>query len=90
MNYETKLNQIQDDLFRYEYFEDGDLQGFVTELEDIEESFTDDTTVEELRLHQECEALVGLAEIHFANIDAECERECIRDEMAYEGSRHLS
>ena len=90
MNYTTKLEKLHDRLYRYENFEDGELDEITQEIEDIEESFTDDTTVEEERLHRECEDLIGQADQYWAAEDAECERECIRDEMAYEGMRHFS
>jgi len=89
-SYEIQLHKIYDDLKNYEEFDDGQLEGFILEIEDINDLLNDDSTDEEFHIINQCEDLIGEAEIYFANIDAECERECIRDEMAYEGSRHLS
>ena len=77
--------------------EDGvpiDEEGFVSTVilgtDDINDRLNDDSTDDEFHMMNQCEDLIGEIEIYFANIDAECELECIRDEMAYEGSRHLS
>jgi len=89
-SYILQLHKIYDDLKEYEDFDEGQLEGFIMEVEDIDDLLNDDSTDEEFHMMNLCEDLIGEAEIYFANIDAECERECIRQEMAYEGSRHLS
>ena len=89
-NYEIQLNKIYDDLKEYETLDEGQLEGLILQVEDINDLLNDDTTDEEFHIMNLCEDIIGEAEIYYANIDAEAERECIRDEMRYEGSRHLS
>ena len=90
MNYTTKLEKLHDRLYRYENFEDGELDEISQEIENIDMKLNDDTTDEEFDLMNQCEDLIGQADQYWAAIDAECERECIRDEMRYESMRHFS
>ena len=89
-SYELQLRKIHDDLKAYEEFDEGELEGFILEVDEINEKLNDDSTDEEFHMMNKCEDLIGEIEIYFANIDAEIELECIRDEQQYEGSRHLS
>ena len=82
-NYVLQLHKIYDDLKAYEEFDEGELEGFILEIDDINDRLNDDSTDDEFHMMNQCEDLIGEIEIYFANIDAECELECIRDEQQY-------
>ena len=91
-DYKKLLKKIHNDLEGYQdkYFDESSLEGIFISLEEISFDLMDKSSKEEDELYSECESLVFKAQRFFEDQNAEEQRNQVRDEKSYEGSRHYN
>jgi len=91
MNLVKRLTQISSELEAYNTaaFDDSILEGYILELEAINDDLNDASTDYEFALYNQCEAQVGVAERFFEDVYKQEELDQELDERQYASYEHL-